>query len=528
MTCKNIILTGFMGTGKTSVGIALAKALEWEYVDTDALIQERESMTVPEIFAKHGEACFRALEHEFCTQLVSRKDIVVATGGGMPANPENRKLLNAAGLVINLRCKVSEILKRIEKFESRPMLACVDPAQQARDLLKNREPAYASFPFQIDTTGLTVTDVIERIAAIAENVEQSLRFQAVNVSGNSGYTIALGPGILDLIGKMAADRGLSSKIAVVTDSNVGPLYVERVLASLTSAGFKPFVCIVPAGEESKSMRQLESLYGKFLEAGLDRRGAVVALGGGVVGDLAGYAAATFMRGVAFIQCPTSLLAMVDSSVGGKTGVDLPQGKNLAGAFKQPILVVADTGALATLPESQVRMGMAELIKHAVIDDAGLFNSLEHLHEAPELSPDLVARSVAVKVRVVEADPYESGLREVLNLGHSVGHAIEKCSRYALDHGAAVSIGLVAAAVISAAMGTCDYGIVDRLEAVLSCAGLPVRHSLNVDDLISVMASDKKTVEGKVRFVLIKDIGLVQNGMHVPTAVVREALRTLEV
>jgi 3-dehydroquinate synthase len=247
-----------------------------------------------------------------------------------------------------------------------------------------------------------------------------------------------------------------------------------------------------------------------------------------VGDLTGYAAATYMRGVAFIQCPTSLLAMVDSSVGGKTGVDLPQGKNLVGAFKQPILVAADTDTLATLPDGQVRMGMAELIKHAVIDDAELFSHLEHSQGTPNLTADLVARSVNVKVRVVEADPYESGLREVLNLGHTVGHALEKCSRYALDHGAAVSIGLVAAAVISAKMGLCDTGIAGRLEAVLSRSGLPVRHNLDVNELVSVMASDKKTVEGRVRFVLIKDIGQVQNGLHVPTDVLKEALTTLRV
>jgi shikimate kinase / 3-dehydroquinate synthase len=527
MAYKNIILTGFMGTGKTSVGTALAKELGWEFVDTDDSIEELESMTVPEIFAKCGEARFRALEREFCEQLSARKGLVVATGGGMPINPANRKLLNAVGLVINLRCDLDEILKRIGESESRPMLVS-DPVQQARDLLRDREPAYASFPFQVNTTGLTISDVVARITGNAQSVAESVRFLAVNVSPTSGYTIALGPGVLDLVGKMASGRGLSSRVAVVTDSTVGPLYVQRVLSALRSEGFRPFSCTVPAGEESKNTRQLEALYGQFLEEGLDRRGAVVALGGGVVGDLAGYAAATYMRGVAFIQCPTSLLAMVDSSVGGKTGVDLPQGKNLAGAFKQPILVAADTGTLASLPESQVRMGMAELIKHAVIDDADLFNILERSQGIPDLTADLVARSVSVKVRVVEADPYESGLREVLNLGHTVGHALEKCSRYALDHGAAVSIGLVAAAMVSARIGMCDSRIASRLEDVLTRSGLPVRHSLDIDELISVMAADKKTVEGRVRFVLIRDIGQVQNGLHVPADILKEALETLKV
>ncbi|HMK34530.1 MAG TPA: 3-dehydroquinate synthase [Desulfomonilaceae bacterium] len=522
----NIILTGFMGTGKTAVGMVLAKRLGWKFLDTDRLISELESMSVTDIFARRGEAHFRTLENTLCERLVTEKHAVIATGGGMPVNPSNRKLLNAAGLVVNLRCDPEESIKRIKDIHARPMLATEDPLQQARELLKERESAYSSFLFQMDTLKQKPYDVASRILQILKAPVREARFQAVNVSSISGYTITIGSGVLVLLGEMMASRGLSKRIAVVTDTHVGPLYLDPVLSTLRSAGFAPFACTVPAGEQSKNSDQLAFLYDRFVEEGLDRRGAVVALGGGVIGDLAGFAAATYMRGVAFVQCPTSLLAMVDSSVGGKTGIDLPQGKNLVGAFKQPILVAADLKTLDTLPKKQVAGGMAELIKHAVIDDAELFAKLEKKRKAPVLTPDLIADSVDVKIRVVEEDPYESGRREVLNLGHTVGHALEKCSKYSLNHGDAISIGLVAAALISNTVGMCASDIPGRLEKVLSRSGLPVRHGLDPDEVVSVMVSDKKTVDGRVRFVLINDIGQVQNGLHVPPATVKAVLKTL--
>jgi 3-dehydroquinate synthase len=259
---------------------------------------------------------------------------------------------------------------------------------------------------------------------------------------------------------------------------------------------------------------------------MDRRGAVIALGGGVVGDLAGFAAATYMRGVVLVQCPTTLLAMVDSSVGGKTGVDLPQGKNLVGAFKQPALVVADTLTLGSLPAGQVRMGMAELIKHAIIDDADLFAALEASGGSVALDPELVARSVRVKIQVVEGDAFESGRRAVLNLGHTVGHALEKCSKYSMAHGDAVSVGLVAAARISNRMGLCGDHVPERVEVLLTRVGLSVRHGMNPAELASVMTTDKKVVEGRVRFVLIREIGAVDHGCDVPPDLVKEVLQSL--
>ena len=498
-----------------------------KFVDTDDEIEKRAGMSVRDIFSGFGEAHFRALENSFCREIAAQQGQVVATGGGMPVDPENRRLLSSAGVVICLRCEAREILKRVGNGSDRPMLQADAPAQSVIQLLRERELAYAAFPFHLNTTYLSIESVVERVLPVANGRTESVRFLTVHLPDAGGYTVAVGPGTGELLGAMLRDRGVTSRIAVVTDSNIETLYLPRVMHSLQRAGFNPFSCIVPAGEASKSLTQLTRLYEAFLEGGLDRRGAVVALGGGVVGDLAGYAAATFMRGVAFVQCPTTLLAMIDASVGGKTGINLPQGKNLAGAFKQPMVVVADTQTLSTLPKTEIQTGMAELIKHAVIGDPELFDILENFRDIASSDPDLIIRSVGVKARVVEQDPFESGPREVLNLGHTVGHALEKCSRYSLDHGKAVSIGMVAAARISHKMGLCDSRISDRLEALLTRNELPVRHKLDPDQVIAAMAADKKVVEGKARFVLIKDIGSVEHGREVAPDVVKRVLREMK-
>jgi shikimate kinase / 3-dehydroquinate synthase len=523
----NIILTGFMGTGKTTIGQTLAARLGWKFLDTDLEIVRRAGVSIPEIFARHGEQHFRDLEKHLCRQLMSQRETVIATGGGMPLDPENRKLLNSAGIVICLRCSAEAILARVPNDGGRPMLEGHNPVERVASLLRQREASYASFAYQVNTTDVLVKDLVDRVYEIVRNGTGPSRFLAVNLPSGEGYTIAIGPGTLNRLGDMLRDRGLTSRIAVVADLNVAKLYAKQVVDALEKAGFKPFVCAVPPGEGSKNLEQLSTLYRSFLEGRLDRRGAVVALGGGVIGDLAGFAAATYMRGVALVQCPTTLLAMVDSSVGGKTGVDLQQGKNLAGAFKQPILVAADTITLDSLPEREIRMGMAELIKHAVIDDLELFEALERSDKSSVLDAALIARSADVKVRVVEADPFESGQREVLNLGHTVGHAFEKCSGYAVGHGEAVSVGLVAAARISEEMGLCESTVGDRLESLLSRTGLPVRHNANTNELIDVMTADKKTVEGRVRFVLIKRIGLVEHGIEVRADVISRVLEDLK-
>jgi 3-dehydroquinate synthase len=311
----------------------------------------------------------------------------------------------------------------------------------------------------------------------------------------------------DLLPNLAEIAQIRGPIALITDSNVGPLHASR-------CGTVACVVTIPAGEQYKTLATVQTIYDELLAAGIDRQATVVALGGGVVGDVAGFVAATFMRGVDFVQCPTTLLAMVDASVGGKTGVDLPQGKNLVGAFKQPTAVLADIAMLQTLPPAEFAAGMAEVVKHGLINDPDLFGRLEigdwRLTNQSPISnlQSLVATAIEVKRNVVQEDPFEQGRRATLNLGHTFGHALEQVSGYRVRHGEGVAMGLVAAANLSARLGCCDAGLQSRIEAVLQAQNLPTRIPAEFDPntIFQAMFSDKKKAAGKLRFILLRDVG----------------------
>jgi len=345
------------------------------------------------------------------------------------------------------------------------------------------------------------------------------------------YDIHIGDGTLEHIGGVMRAGGVpeGSRVAVVSNPVVAPLYAARVKASLRSAGLEPFVCSIPDGELfGKTLAVVAALYDQFLAGGLDRSDTVLALGGGVTGDVAGLAAATFMRGVRFVQAPTTLLAMVDASVGGKTGVDLPQGKNLVGAWKSPWLVMIDPETLLTLPAEELRSGLAEVIKHGVIGDPELFAELERGEGDSRMRTarhaERIMRALRVKIAVVEDDPFEQGRRAVLNLGHTVGHALEQLSHYALRHGEAVAIGLVAAARIAVELGRAEAALPGRLERALSAHGLPVRcPPVEVDAILSAIAYDKKKQGHALRWVLPRALGDVEITTDVPPQVVRSVL-----
>jgi shikimate kinase / 3-dehydroquinate synthase len=325
---------------------------------------------------------------------------------------------------------------------------------------------------------------------------------------------------------------------IVTDSNVGPLYASQC-GGFEVAG-SPIV--LPAGEAHKTLATVQAMYEELLAAGLDRQGNVVALGGGVVGDVAGFAAATYLRGVNFVQCPTSLLAMVDASVGGKTGVDMPQGKNLVGAFKQPAAVVADLSTLATLPADEFSAGLAEVVKHGLIASPAIMTQLKRNDYQPPVAlcrlgadnyplhtPDsLILRAIQVKRDVVEADPFEMDCRAWLNLGHTFGHAIEQISHYAVRHGDAVAMGLVAAAHLSALLGHAAPALQEEIEAMLTRLNLPIRipTQLQAGALLQAMTTDKKRAAGKLRFVLIREVGDVFVSGDVPETAVLATLSAL--
>ena len=355
----------------------------------------------------------------------------------------------------------------------------------------------------------------------------------VNVPlGNRSYDIKIGPGLLNRLGTECARLGLGTRCAIISDTNVAPRFGSPAQKALARAGFVPTLITIPAGETAKSLKTVEACYNQLAAQRLERKSFIVALGGGVVGDLAGFVAATYLRGLPFVQVPTTLLAQVDSSVGGKVGLNLKAGKNLVGAFHQPRLVLCDLDTLASLPMREYRAGLAEVIKYGIIYDAGLFERLNRdlprlLRRDRRTLAAVVARCCAIKADVVGQDENESGLRAILNFGHTIGHALEAISQYGKYlHGEAISIGQVAAAGLSAqllGLPTCEA---DRIERIFQRAGLPTHVKLNTlqrQKLLSAMQLDKKVSGGQVKFVLALRIGAVEFGLQVPIAAIEQSL-----
>lgn len=523
----NLVLTGFMATGKTRVGRQVAQRLERPFVDMDSVIEDRAGKAIPRIFAEDGEAAFRRMEAALCVELSSQSGLVIATGGGALVDPANRATMMRTGTVVCLTCSADEILRRVSRAGDvdRPLLDVADPHAEIERLLAVRHRAYEAIPWQVDATGLSVADVVERVLRFSGAVTLPVRHPA------GEYPIHIGEGLLEQVGGALRGAGVpeGSRVAVVSNPVVAQLYDAQVREALHSEAYQPFACYIPDAEQHKTLDTVAGLYDQFLAGGLDRSGTVLSLGGGVTGDVAGFAAASFLRGVRFVQVPTTILAMADASVGGKTGVDLPQGKNLVGAFKQPAVVVMDPHVLVTLPEGETRSGMAEVIKHGIIGDPDLFGELES--GTPNLqvpmSVSQLARTLQVKIRVVEEDPFEQGRRAVLNLGHTVGHGLERLSEFTLRHGEAVAIGMVAASRIASELGRADGLLSSRIEAVLRLWGLPVRcPPFDSEAIWESMAHDKKRRGRALRWVLPQAIGKVEIADDVPPQVVKSVLREL--
>lgn len=331
----------------------------------------------------------------------------------------------------------------------------------------------------------------------------------VNLGARS-YTVQVGRGLLEGLGVEVGKKLKSTKVAVITDSNVGPLYADKVLASLQAAGKETTLITVPAGEASKSLGTLETVCQQMASAGLDRKSFVVALGGGVIGDLAGFAASVYQRGIPYVQVPTTVLSQVDSSVGGKTGVNLPEAKNMVGTFHQPVHVIADVDTLDSLPKREWNEGFAEIIKHAAIRDASMFEAIEQIIAGKGDLVALIRRNISIKASVVESDEFEvTGTRAILNFGHTLGHAIESAAGYGvLLHGEAISLGLHAAAWLSSKISGLNSLELERIKSALAAFDLPLRLSddLTDEDILRRMKMDKKFDQGAIRFVLVKTLG----------------------
>ncbi len=529
---QTLLLTGFMGSGKTTVGRLLAARTGRVFVDTDELIALRAGRSIADIFATDGEPAFRRMEREVAAELAGRERLVIATGGGLLLDPANVATLSKNTPIFCLTADPAEIVRRVGRTGAeRPLLAGPDAAGQVQRILAARSAAYARFQ-QIQTDDHHPAEVVTDILnALGEETgfDAPAGGQQLTVSHPAGeYRVWAGEGLLSRWRETAVVAG---PVAVITDENVGPLFAHRL-------GEIGVLITLPAGERHKTLATVQAIYDQLLAAGIDRTGTVVALGGGVVGDTAGFAAATYLRGIPIVQCPTSLLAMVDASVGGKTGVDLPQGKNLVGAFKQPQAVLADLTTLRTLPPAEFAAGLAEVVKHGLLAAPHILVRLENeswaAHEATAPGRidglrNLVLEAIKVKRDFVQADPFEGGRRAMLNLGHTFAHAIEQVSGYQVGHGQAVAMGLVAAACLSAHLGHAAPELQTRIEKILGRCYLPARIPAGypAEDIYAAMFTDKKKAAGRLRFILIRDVGDCFITAAVPAEMVVQTIRHLQ-
>ena len=521
----------------------------WRYVDTDEEIVSASGKPIDAIFQEDGEAHFRRLEHENLASVCQREQQVVSTGGGMVMDDGNLRLMEAAGVVVCLEARPDTIHSRLSSEGSegwspvvRPMLVDSDPLKRIIALKSERQYSYARANWTVHTDGLSPSEGADEVLRAwgvlsrryaADSARDTGDLAAV-VRGSSGdHPVWVGWGILAELGQRVSQT-LSPDAAYVIADEGASSHARSAQSSLEAAGIPAHIFFVPPGEQSKDLQTAHHVYDWLAERRAERGHLVLAVGGGVVGDLAGFVAATFLRGLPFCQVPTTLLAMIDAAVGGKTGLDLPRGKNLVGAFHQPRFVLADVETLKTLPQRELTSGWAEAIKHGLILDEALLRSLEEQRDAvmsldQEVTTDLVRRSVAVKADVVSRDEMETlGVRILLNYGHTIGHAIEAATGYGKYlHGEAVSIGMMGAATISENLGMLSREEVERQRSILEAYGLPVYgEGTDVEAVREAMTVDKKTVGGSIRWVLLDGIGQAVARSDVPTELVERTLKTL--
>lgn len=536
---KAVALIGFMGAGKTDVGRCLAKRLNLPFVDLDAEIEIKAGKRIFEIFATDGEPAFRKLETEALQSLKQPWPHILAPGGGVVLKPENVNWLQENYLIVYLKAKKETLRKRLKKSYNRPLLAGNFSAQ-LDSLYNARQQLYQQVAHkQITTDNLSVAEVVNQIVKFVNS--KAVTTVKVNLNQDS-YPIYIGEGLLENLAAYLANQlflnqaiakkskslngmsvqnskekalqadGWKNRAVIITNPIVGRHWGEKVKEQL----LKVFAHIdykeIPAGERFKSWRTALKLYDYLLAVGADRQTVLVALGGGVIGDLVGFVAATFMRGLPYLQIPTTLMAQVDSSIGGKTAVNHRLAKNIIGAFYQPKAVFIDPLVLKTLPKREFKNGLSEIIKYAFIANKPATKVLANTLGTPYLTNCLdwlIAQSVAVKAKIVSGDEKEQGLRAVLNYGHTIGHGLEAATSYQqLRHGEAVALGMLAAANLAHQLGYISPELVELHYELIKKADLPTNWPANVSEaeVLKRLFYDKKRLANKPRFVLLKDLG----------------------
>ena len=544
---SRVALVGLSGTGKSSAARLIAEALGWTAIDTDQEIAIRAGSSIPTIFRDQGESAFRALERMAMREALSRSSVVIATGGGAVLEPEiwtGQWLGAPETLVVRFDADPEKLLIRLTRQAEggtdeadRPLLAGSDPLANLQRMRREREPAYAQADVTLDVSAQALRDVVAdvvELVRLGSGGSSTITLDLPQVSS----LITVAPGTrLELGHSIAGHWPQADRVWIGIDEHVAPHVGDLIAATPLQERFDVRTMVIPSGECSKGLGGLSALYDWMLGGNVRRGDVAVALGGGMVGDLMGYAAATVLRGIGLVQVPTTLLSMVDSSVGGKTGINHAEGKNLIGTFYQPSRVLVDPDLLRSLPEREFRSGWAEIIKHAVIQpstpggrDGGLLTTLERnaaalLERRGPVLPWVIRQNIAIKTAVVEKDERESSLRAILNFGHTIGHAVEAAG-YRLLHGEAIAVGMRAAMLIGERMGLVEAEHVERITSLVETFGLPTFATVDKETVRTRMMSDKKISGGHQTWILPVQGGGVVMSRDVQETFVEDALASV--
>jgi 3-dehydroquinate synthase len=520
----NIALTGLMGSGKSTVGKYLANHLKKNFLDTDHIIEKREGKSISQIFEDNGEEYFRKLEADLIKEIfIDGEDLVVSLGGGAVVNTESRKIIKEHSKLIALIADPQDLHQRIKRRKSRPLLnESKNQLDILKDLWKERKDAYYDSHIQITTEGKSINSIGIEIIKNLEVSKPKVQEQEVKIPGHStSYKIYF----KDLYRFTLSPIKPSKKVLVISQEPIAKHYLDILLEKITTDEFEVHSMIIENGEEAKNFFTYQLILQKLLSLNFERKDTVVALGGGVVGDIAGFAASTFYRGINYVQVPTTLLSMIDSSVGGKTGFNVPEGKNLIGSFYQPHMVHIDSSNLLTLPDREFKSGLGELVKYTMLGsdwdtvlgdnfyDFVNLNADQILEKDQATLNEIISHCLRIKAGIVADDEREKGKRAYLNLGHTFAHAFEETTKYKVfTHGEAVAIGLVCACYLSEELGYIKKSATTKVTNLLDKFNInyKIPNEIKLESILAAFKYDKKALNGVPSFVVPKGhLGRVQ-------------------
>jgi len=512
----NLILIGFPGTGKDSVANEISKTINIPVFSTDKYIEFKEKKSINEIFYKSGEEYFRKLEKIALKKAVDLRNVIISTGGGIVKDPLNVNIMKKSGKIFTLKANIKELKKRLMEMRTRPL---IKDEQDIEKLYSERKNLYDFAEHKIDTSEKNISEIansiIRRLRLESSSNSQTL-YEIINIkTKQKEYPVFTGENIIENISEHINDiLNKTKRLIIISEPTVSTLYLEKILTLLKN-NFETLYFIIDEGEENKNINTVIQIYDFLLEKKITRDDALIALGGGIVGDITGFVASTYKRGVGFIQIPTTLLSQVDASVGGKTGINHREGKNMIGSFYQPDMVLADVSFLKTLPDRTYKEGISEIIKAGIIKDKKLFEILKTkkddvIKRNPGIVSEIVSSSIKIKGEIVcEDEREEKGVREILNFGHTIGHIIETETNYTeFSHGEAVAIGMIKETEIAYKKGFLNHRDFEEIFNIISSYDLPIKIPEKISEkvLSKRVSQDKKVRNGKIKIPIPVKIG----------------------